>query len=84
MIYVKQDLADGQSQFDHFKAKPMQFSEDGTALAEVANQEEKNTELEQQLRCIRLSPDCKQLACGDWTGNIRIHDLATFEESLCI
>jgi WD40 repeat protein len=27
------------------------------------------------IRCVRVSPDGKQLACGDWVGNIRIYDL---------
>jgi WD40 repeat protein len=36
------------------------------------------------LRCIKCSPDWKHIACGDWTGNIRIHDLTSFEEIECI
>lgn len=28
------------------------------------------------IRCVRVSPDGKQLACGDWLGNIRIYDLS--------
>ena len=36
------------------------------------------------LRCIKCSPDWKHIACGDWTGNIRVHDLNNFEEVQCI
>ena len=36
------------------------------------------------LRCIKCSPDWRHIACGDWTGNIRVHDLNTFEEIECI
>jgi len=41
-------------------------------------------DIEQQLRCIKISPDGKHIACGEWTGNIRIHDLRSFEETQCI
>ena len=36
------------------------------------------------LRCSRCSPDYSLIACGDWTGNIWIYDLNTFEEVQCI
>ena len=36
------------------------------------------------LRCIKLSPDAKHIACGDWTGNIRIYELSNFNETQCI
>ena len=49
------------------------MAEDGTLIADQTLSAEK--ELEQQLRCIRISPDGKHIACGDWTGNIRIHEL---------
>jgi len=32
-------------------------------------------EMTDAIRCVRVSPDGKQLACGDWLGNIRIYDL---------
>lgn len=32
-------------------------------------------ELTDAIRCAKVSPDGKQLACGDWLGNIRIYDL---------
>ncbi|KAK0089384.1 hypothetical protein PV325_007542, partial [Microctonus aethiopoides] len=35
------------------------------------------------VRAIRVSPDGKQLASGDRSGNIRIHDIATLDE-LCL
>jgi WD40 repeat protein len=34
-------------------------------------------ELTDAIRCVKISPDGKSLACGDWLGNIRIYDLTT-------
>ena len=31
-----------------------------------------------------MSPDGKHVACGDWTGNIRVHDVKTLDEIQCI
>lgn len=59
------------------------MNEDGTML-EQATMSPDDKDLEQQLRCVRLSPDGKHVACGDWTGNIRIHDSKSFEEIQCI
>ena len=61
----------------------MKLNEDGSIpeQATLSN----DPEMEQQVRCLRISPDAKHVACGDWTGNIRIHDLRNnFEEIQCI
>lgn len=84
MIYVNFEPSEGRGHYDHFKVKPSNFNEDGTAITEVVTTEEKVNDMEQVLRCIRCSPDWKHIASGDWTGNIRIHDLNTFEEIQCI
>ena len=46
----------------------------------------KSQDVEQAIRCLRLSLDGKQVGCGDWHGNIRIHDLEdpNLEEIKCI
>lgn len=31
------------------------------------------------IRCVRVSPNGTELACGDWLGNIRIYDLTNLE-----
>jgi WD40 repeat protein len=31
------------------------------------------------IRCVRVSPDGTELACGDWLGNIRIYDLTNLQ-----
>ena len=56
------------------------MNEDGQSLIEG----EDNGDVEQALRCISLSPDGQQIACGDWTGNIRIHKVDNLEETQCI
>lgn len=33
-------------------------------------------DLTDAIRCVKISPDGKNLACGDWIGNIRIYDLS--------
>lgn len=62
--------------------KPPKLNEDGSMpeQATLTN----NEEVEQQVRCLKISPDGKHVACGDWTGNIRVHDLKSFEEVQCI
>lgn len=35
----------------------------------------KDLQVEQVIRCLRISPDGSQMVCGDWYGNIRMHDL---------
>jgi WD40 repeat protein len=93
MIYVKSDSISAESngisstkgQYDHFKMKStLNALEDvGRASAEIIPDDKvagANAEMEQLLRCIRCSPDWKHIASGDWTGNIRIHDLNSLEE----
>ena len=53
-------------------------------MTDISNADDKPPELEHPVRCIRCSPDFKHIANGEWTGNIRIHDLQTFEEIQCI
>jgi len=36
-------------------------------------------EMTDAIRCVKVSPDGKSLACGDWLGNIRIYDLTNPE-----
>ena len=31
------------------------------------------------IRCVKVSPNGRTLACGDWLGNIRIYDLTNPE-----
>ena len=82
MIYVKSDLKESipASQFEHFKVRALGMNEDGTPETTMTAEKE----VEQQLRCIRVAPDGKHLACGEWMGNIRIFDLRSFEETQCI
>ena len=35
----------------------------------------KSQDVEQAIRCFRMSHDGKHVAAGDWYGNIRIHNL---------
>src|SRR5690349_8923452 len=92
MIYVKsdagQDGGSNKSQFDHFKIRQSNIGgEDGatpTAEGVIPDDKVAAAEMEQLLRCISCSPDWRHIASGDWTGNIRIHDLHTLEELQCI
>ena len=55
-------------------------------LAADEMMDRKNLQIEQVLRCCRLSHDGKFIACGDWYGNIRIHDVESDQltETQCI
>jgi WD40 repeat protein len=46
----------------------------------------RNQDIEQAIRCLRLSPDGAHIACGDWHGNIRVYNLQspTLDEIKCI
>ena len=46
----------------------------------------RNLSIQQAIRCFRVSHDGHYVACGDWYGNIRIHDLHTenIDEVKCI
>ena len=78
--------------FDVFKAKPNERNEDGELISTPNDtqsddiQMRKDQEVEQTLRCLRISPDGNQIACGDWHGNIRIHNLddSNLVETHCI
>jgi mitogen-activated protein kinase binding protein 1 len=45
----------------------------------VPNDEEKQglmfKDMTDAIRCVKVSPNGKTLACGDWLGNIRVYDL---------
>ena len=92
ILFVKNSDELRASDFEVFKAKPADRDEEGQRIQnedggdfdEVAMR--KSQDIEQAIRCLRLSHDGKQLACGDWYGNVRVHNLAHphFEEIKCI
>jgi len=87
IIFVKNTEDLTKHNFDVFKAKPLDKMEDGSQMQEVEEIAiRKAQDVEQAIRCLRLSHDGKFAACGDWHGNIRIHDLqsAGLEETKCI
>jgi len=59
--------------------KNQRLNEDGS-MPEQATLSPDDKDLEYQVRCVRISPDGKHVTCGDWTGNIRVHDVKTLEE----
>lgn len=63
------------SSFEHLKAGPVDRAEDGTPLPADDQKGVVFRELTDAIRCVRVSPDGNELACGDWNGNIRIYDL---------
>ena len=82
-----------------FKAKPLDRHENGSRieLIEGGIDEDEEVELDeitlrsnlsiqQAIRCFRISHDGKYMACGDWYGNIRMHDLQLehLDEVKCI
>jgi WD40 repeat protein len=81
MVFITTDTPDEEdtspcSNFDHFKAKQLDRSEDGSLLEAtddtLAN---KVKEMNGSIRCLELSPDGTQLASGDQLGHVRVHDL---------
>lgn len=62
------------------KAPPIERTEDGTL---IPTDEEKQgllyKDMTDAIRCIKVSPDGKTLACGDWLGNIRVYNLSNPE-----
>ncbi|XP_049824929.1 mitogen-activated protein kinase-binding protein 1 isoform X3 [Aethina tumida] len=52
----------------------------GTANGEKGAQDSSAYDSRNGVRCIRISPDGKNLASGDRSGNIRIHDISTMKE----
>lgn len=91
IIFVKNAEEMQKWNFEVFKAKPLDRTEDGSAIqaddGEMDDiQMRKSQDIEQAIRCLRLTHDGKYIACGDWYGNIRIHDLQkeSLEETHCI
>jgi WD40 repeat protein len=83
IIYVKQTMEEGNDQgnkpkenivYELSKLKPLDRNEDGTPLDQGENDRYAES-IVHSLRCLKFRPDGKHLACGDWTGNIRIFDL---------
>jgi WD40 repeat protein len=58
----------------HFLAPPLERAEDGTPINNAEGTGHFR-DLTDAIRCVKVSPDGKSLACGDWLGNIRIYDL---------
>jgi len=62
------------------KAPPSDRTEDGTL---IPTDEEKQglmfKDMTDAIRCVKVSPNGKTLACGDWLGNIRVYDLTSPE-----
>lgn len=44
-------------------------------MAVAAGDNNRFREVTDAIRCVKVSPDGKQLACGDWLGNIRIYNI---------
>ena len=76
MIFVGNSEELLKQNYDVFKAKPMDRDEEGQ---EIQNDEDillrRSLDVEQAIRCFRISHDGRHVACGDWYGNIRIHSL---------
>ena len=85
IIFVKSAEENSNIDFKILKAKPIERDEEGAMIQDDAQskalfeeiEERKALEIEQTIRCIKISPDGKQLVCGDWYGNLRIHDLTS-------
>lgn len=58
-----------------FKAKPSGRNEEGQETTDEDILMRKSQDVEQAIRCFRVSHDGRHVAAGDWYGNIRIHDL---------
>jgi len=90
ILFVQNTDDQRQSDFEVFKAKPADRNEDGQPIQSQGEYDDisirKAQDIEQAIRCLRLTDDGKQLACGDWYGNIRVHDMESqnFEEIKCI
>lgn len=69
--------------YDVLKSKPIDRNDEGQELTKMSQSSEvlsdilirRNLDIEQNIRCFSLSHDGKQVACGDWYGNIRIYNL---------
>ena len=73
-MFVPSALPNSKNNFSHFKTPAVSRNEDGSAIAEEAEQHE------EAIRCLKISPDGKTLASGDVDGNIRIYDLTIADD----
>jgi len=92
ILFVQNSEELKASDYEVFKAKPQDRNEEGQPVTAEADGEadevliRRSQDIEQAIRCLRLSPDGRHLACGDWHGNVRIHNLEhpNLEEVKCI
>ena len=83
IIFVNNSEDLRNENYDVFKAKPIDRNEEGVELTKLNKDDtmlndlimRRNFDIEQNIRCFSLSHDGKNIACGDWYGNIRIHNL---------
>ncbi len=85
MIFVTSSLRDSseadsdeheqKTVYDHFKAGPLDRGEDGQLVDQAEQSGINMHDIVDSIRCIRISPDGKELASGDEVGNIRINSL---------
>ena len=61
--------------YDNFKALPPDRVEDGSPIPVDDQQGIMFREMSDAIRCVKVSPEGRYLACGDWYGNLRIYDL---------
>lgn len=84
IIFINNSEDVTNQNFDVLKAKPIDRNEEGMELIKLNGTNDsmlsdilirRSLDIEQNIRCFCLSHDGKHIACGDWYGNIRIHDL---------
>ena len=87
IVFISNEAENQKQNFEVFKAKPTDRNEEGTMITDKNQQslgqevqfgeieERRAHDLQQAVRCLSLSPDGSQLACGDWYGNIHINNL---------
>lgn len=94
IIFVSNHSELAAQDLDVFRAKPLDRDQDGQKIDENNDSEQvleaiesrRALDIEQAIRCLRISPDGAMLACGDFYGNIRIHSISgdKMDEVQCI